>query len=270
MTTVTEATEPVRLVGAVVPARSRASRATILAVLSRLVIAAGMVSGVWAGLIVRDTASAPDLVTPVPALVRAPVEESVGTTIAELLVGLEAALLGSSAHLLELEIGAPDGVRVPVVLRLELPSGGAVAVERIVRALEGSRFEAVNARSVTPVPGGARLDIAARVTLASLAPIRELEVVRPAAVALTDAVTRSGAYLQHLEVPTEDAAPIRMEVRGDLATLATLVGDLEEHHTAPLRFVSLMLRAGAEELVEARLIFRTSLHAMQGGGRESS
>lgn len=257
------------IAGVVVPARSRPSRATMLAIVSRLVLAAVVVSGVWAWLAVRDAAPPSGAAAPVPAMGDTAAEEAAGTTLADLLVGLATTMRGSSARLHELEIGTPDGVRVPVALRVELRSGDSAAVERIVRALEGSGFEDVTARSVTPVPAGVHLDLAARVTLASLAPIRGPEEPRPAAVALTDAVARAGASLQRLEVPAEEGEPVRMEARGDLVTLAALVADLEERHTAPLRFVGLGLRAGSDDILDARLVFRPSMQVPSSTGGEA-
>lgn len=269
MITAEDVPEIVGVAGVVVPARSRPARATILAVVSRLVLSAAIVSGVWAVLTVREGATGSGAVQPAPAWARSVVEAPDGTTLADLLAGLETTMDRSAAWLHELEIGAPDGVRVPVSLRVELPSGGAGAVERFVRALEGPVFDDVRVRSVTPVAGGARIDIAAGATLASLGPVQDPAMTQVAAVALTDAVTRVGASLQHLEVPFEDGVPVRMEVRGDLGTLAALVRDLEARHTAPLRFVSLGLRTGADDLLEARLIFRPSVQAPSAVGGEA-
>lgn len=269
MTTTEDAPEFAGVVGVVVPASSRPSRATILAIVSRLALAAAVVSGVWAGLALRDPAPRVAAVALAPALVHAAAETSVGTTLADLLVGLGTTLRGSAARLQEFEVGAPDGAQAPVALRVELPSGGAAAVDRIVRALAGSGLDDVVVRSVTPVPGGTQVDLAARVSLASLAPVRDPEMTRHLAVALADAVARAGVSLQHLEVAAEAGTPVRMEARGDLATLAALVAELEERHTAPLRFISLGLRAGSDDLLDARLVFRPSIQPPSSVGGEA-
>lgn len=236
------------------------ARATMLAAVSRLVLAATVLSAVWAALTVRPEASpAGDRVGPVPVLARVAVEDRVGTTMAGLLRGLDATLSGSAARLHQLEVGAPDGVQVPVGVVIELPSGGPAAVEQLILALEVAGLDGVLARSVTPVPGGVRIDIDARARLGSLGPMQGPAVFRPATVALAETVARSGASLRHLEVPAEADGPIRMEVRGDLATIAVLLAELEEHHTAPLRFLRLDLRADTDDVLEVRLAFRQSV-----------
>jgi len=167
-----------------------------------------------------------------------------GSTTAELIDRLRAALSVEGVRLIELRLGRPVDTHVDVRLRIDLDAEEASEVARVVAALSSVELDEVRIRSVTPTVAGVRLDVGGTLDLSTDRLEVELQEVDRTAVGLTSAVERSGARLRRLEVPeVRDGSVVLLAVQGTLEALVVLLNDLERHHTAPIRFEAFRVEA---------------------------
>lgn len=178
------------------------------------------------------------------------------STHSETLESLVSAHRTSLPRLIELSMTRPRHGRSDVRIVLEMPSESATEVDRALGIALRSRIDEARVRSITPTPGGARLDLEGAIQL-STARRSDGEEHGPDGVAgaMSRIVADSGATLRRLDVPRGDA-PIRMVATGDGHALVTLLQALEETYTAPVRIEELRVAADTADRFELRVAFR--------------
>jgi hypothetical protein len=248
-------------------------RSTALAVASRTVLGALAIAGAAVAvlpLLAVGGELAPEGSSRAAAAATVPSEPNDGRlTMAGLLAAVDRELRGVRATIVELEVVPTAGDRAEVRLRIDTPGGDASSVARVVAALDRARLAGPRVRSVTPVPDGARIEVAAEVVRATarLEPTAariaqeqaDAEDGRDLSVALTALVQRSGAELRRLEVRggsrSGEERTVRVAAQAGIDPLVALLDALERAHTAPVRISTLRIEAAGEDRFDLTTVF---------------
>lgn|GEM_PF-4416569 len=220
----------------------RPVRAQALTVLSRGVTGVLLLLAVWLGWLSLEEQRSDRVVTLTPAARPEGSAGGPGSTLSDIVRGIQAEVLAEGGRLRSLEMGRAVGLVAPVRLQVDLSTGDASEVDRLVTVAGEAGLLEAGPRAIAPTPSGATVDLEARVRLAS-SPRRAVAASgQPVAVELASVVERSGAELRRLLLPGDGREAIRIEASGDLTTLATTLEALETGPSAPLRFDHLVVR----------------------------
>lgn len=179
-----------------------------------------------------------------------------GATMATILEGLEEASSGAAGRLAAVDVVVTPASRATITLTFEGSGGTVTVADRIVGSLVRLGFDGPRPRSIVPTPSGSRIDVTTGRQLSVERLPSRTDERRPLANLIADTVARSGAELVRLEVPDEAAGVVRLGLRGTVEDVVLAIALLEREHTAPVRFVSIGLRAVGEREREAALAFR--------------
>lgn len=167
-----------------------------------------------------------------------------GVTLAELVGGIERAVVDAAADLAAFEAGRPEARWVPVRLVVDVP-GGTSSLTRVLAGIERVGVIEVRADAVTATPTGRRTEVTGRMLLSGRRLTPDGVVGRDArmVVALSEDVERAGARLRRLQVEALDGPIIRVEVEGPSTAIVQLLATLELRYAAPARLESLSIRS---------------------------
>jgi hypothetical protein len=179
---------------------------------------------------------------------------------ADLLAHVRGVGARSGMELRELTVSAdPSTGRRTMLLRLDVESTGPDAVAATLRTLEHPALVGLSITTVTPVPAGGRVDVAADVTIDTARTVTAAgESDASIATQLTGLVSSSGARLTALELASvrRDGAVLLVAEGAEPALLRLLQG-LESGPTAAPRIRTFQVVRGPDGSAELRLTFTT-------------
>lgn len=246
--------EDVATVG-VQPATQRATGAVVLALLSRLTVVILVLSVAWAAVIARSVGVDDRARIESGSMPSQPTDAEAGMSIGALLDDLRERTGRAGGDVVDIEMVREAGPTALVTLTADVTRGTAAGVDRFIASLRSSRLRDVSARSVDPLPTGLRVTVRGRITVAAFGTEGTFVDDGATAVLLAQAAERAGVELRAVGIPERERDPIRMAVTGDLASIARLVGDIEDRYSAPLRFRSVSIRRVELEVYEAAMLF---------------
>jgi len=254
----------------------RPRRALVLIVLSRSALVALVAVVAWVFQQSLGASSEPEAL----AIPRSSVmTDAGGTEVARFVEDLVDSATAADARLVDVELGAPTSRRAPVRLRVEVSGRGAGEVDRLVRRLSSVGLEDLVPQGVTPVAGGAIVDLEGSVLLrpgapSGAPPVAELaaavgpqQEVRPALVVLSEVVEQVGVDLRRLELRGELPPLVRLDTSGTIDGIVALLGAIERQHGGPLGLRSLLLRSLPDARWDLDLTFRSGADRSAAAGR---
>lgn len=177
-----------------------------------------------------------------------------GRMLGATLRAVDAALRRTSARLVTLTSGRPDGRMAPIVLEVDVRTG-AEGLTTVLDALGRSGIVGAVPRRVVPTAEGVRASIHGDTVLSVARLAGSARDGRALAVRLAEDVERAGLVLRHLDVLDAEEDVVRLEVEGAIEFLADTVLDIERHHTAPVRVAGLELRMLDEDRGRLSMVF---------------
>ena len=195
-------------------------------------------------------------------------------TVSATLGSLAQAVKVAGGDIIELRVDSPRGDLADITLRVELISGTAAGIERLLARVVSHAADTARVDSVTITPLGATVVIVATM-VPSTAPLPQDGALRSDAdvsVQLSRLAAQSGVELRQLDTggARHDGA-VRLRAEGTLAALTELVQTLEAGPSAPARLRSARLgRAAQPEIfqIDLSLLLREAPVRLASLGRE--